>query len=315
MTKTMNPSEPELMQAYDQGLTAIRQKAIKYTGPAEDLFFLLPLAIASAPGNPPPPESWPSYATLSRNGQLAVRILYLAIHINDFLDLSLKFPKFMEAVIILHSAIHDFLNAPGHLPLTGKELGDQPKLGRALGAAIRLVQEVNLVKIPDDWDARPKDSTAGGDAGFFPWLERNRDPDLWHVIVANFNYDLECTMDFCKWVIKQPDCDRATAAWIFLGCEGQRYVGKSRADLNEYGKIIEEIVSISEGRGYSRNELSLSSMGWEDDQRPLLKELQQRATEDAGIPVPVKLLSEPFHGRSPQTPYAVHSECIVESGF
>jgi hypothetical protein len=67
----------------------------------------------------------------------------------------------------------------------------------------------------------PKIQTVIGDIG---WHEANRDPDLWHIIAKEANFDLETTRNFVEWVIGQPDCDRATAAFLFPNMDGANTV-------------------------------------------------------------------------------------------
>lgn len=55
------------------------------------------------------------------------------------------------------------------------------------------------------------------------WMLRHSTPAFWHVFAPKFSdIDHGARLDLLDWVIRQPDCDRATAAAIFLLCDGPR---------------------------------------------------------------------------------------------
>ena len=316
-SEPMHPDELELERAYNKGLTEFRQRSVTYSGSLQDMLFLLPLAVKLTRPSPSS-HTWPTYSELSPNEQLAVRIIYCAMH--NETHAVLRYPKFLGPVSIFGTAISTFLAATKGMVLTGKDLlvGEPPKPSRlqeVMRWSVEIVKEVNRVKLPNNWWKKPATGTSGDDPSFFEWLDDNRDPDLWHLIVRHFNYDAPCAMQFCDWAIEQPECDKATAALIFILCCGESYIGKPTSELDKDGEIIAKLVRRSEGSGFARNELSLSSVGEDNDQRPLLKRLQERPTSGVyTVPIPTNLLSNPFDGRWPATLFAV-DENIIQSGI
>ncbi len=191
----------------------------------------------------------------------------------------------------------------------------QKQLDRFIRPACSMIREVQASGL--SLTSGDKVSTWMGD---FDWLERNPDPDLWHIIVAEANYDNECSEDFVSWVIEQPLCDRATAAYLFLGLDGIKYVCDRAPNAPvgaEFGfKTVRRICERSEnGDGFPRSELTLSEHGRVDDQRPTLDRMLRAAGSgpSAPIPVPKRLLARPFEGRPARTPFVFHSETLIES--
>jgi hypothetical protein len=161
----------------------------------------------------------------------------------------------------------------------------------------------------------PPIDAAAGDPELKAWLKRYPDPDLWHVMVAEFNYDLPDVWKLFEWIVAQPQCGRATAALLFLQIDGPRIIGLSPGvpgKQDKSAKLAIKIVTRSEGpKGFPENLLSLSDGRFADDQRPLLAKLRAKPMAVDGVPVPERLLGEPFSGRAAQTATSVHSECCI----
>ena len=148
------------------------------------------------------------------------------------------------------------------------------------------------------------------------WLKKHPDPDLWHLMTAPgaLNFDLPAVMKTYAWIIAQPDCDRATAASLFLACYGADIVGKTMAEVKRmdpcYG-LAAKILQRSEGVGYDSSRFTLSSIGRQDDQTQLLPALRQHPVPPEGLPVPERLLGAPFTGTAASSVSEVHSECWI----
>ncbi|WP_170385399.1 DUF4274 domain-containing protein [Ruegeria atlantica] len=164
-----------------------------------------------------------------------------------------------------------------------------------------------LHSLPD-----PGFAISATDAGFLGWMEEFRDPDFWPVFVKGINHDLDATLPIIEWIVRQPDCDRATAAMIFVTFGGDSIVGKNKGDLRaEEERICAYICDRLNDGGYARQELSLSGLGFADDQSERFKRFSALAPS-SDIPSPAPLFEKPFSGRAPTTPYYIHSEDIVE---
>jgi hypothetical protein len=154
------------------------------------------------------------------------------------------------------------------------------------------------------------------DAAVQAWLKKHPDPDLWHLMTAPgaLNFDLPAVMKTYAWIIAQPDCDRATAASLFLACYGTDIVGKTLAEVRRMDpcySLAAKILQRSEGVGYDSSRFTLTSVGQQDDQTHLLLALRQRPMPPEGLPVPERLLGAPFTGVSANSATEVHSECWI----
>lgn len=50
-------------------------------------------------------------------------------------------------------------------------------------------------------------------------METEPDPLLWHALIVNLNFDNPATFAIFEWILRRPDCDRATVV-SFLGLPG-----------------------------------------------------------------------------------------------
>lgn len=93
------------------------------------------------------------------------------------------------------------------------------------------------------------------------WLQTERNPDLWHHIVFGMNFDSRHTLDYIGWIVRQSDCDVATAAAVLILCEGWRHVFTPRDSTRETDPRLFEIASTichgSESGAYTR-----ARIGW-----------------------------------------------------
>jgi hypothetical protein len=186
--------------------------------------------------------------------------------------------------------------------------------------AVMITSVCSMIGLSDGPRRRGPDALAGG-ANFLKELEALDDPDVWHLIVNGFNYDLEVTWRAVDWIVGRPECDAATAALAFLRLQGEDYVGKRVPELGEpaespfdAARIVAKICLRSEGAGFARSDLSLRCVGEDDDQRALLARLVEREgerPEPGRIPAPRRLLANVFDGRPPDTPYRVEPDDYV----
>lgn len=282
-------------------------------------FFVLPVAIGCTRNPNATIDSLPSVLDLTHKELVAVKIF------GDVLEdpfTALQENLQLHALILpLGDALKDLVRQPVRRTIFDGNHDQEAnsRFNLALNLTAEIVNTVNQVDIPEDWGSTPKFDICATDEKFLDWLGENPDPDLWHLIVGNFNYDLPCTSRVLNWIVDQPDCDRATAASAFALCCGEDYAGRPKADVDErtdtYAGIVEKICRRSElGDGFPVNRLA--PFGYDGNPRDLLDDMRRKAQSgDHVVPVPVKLLSAPFADGQPRTPYYVHSETIVSSGY
>lgn len=58
------------------------------------------------------------------------------------------------------------------------------------------------------------DCTPDRFVAFARWLMATRDPDIWHIVAKNWNWDYDRAVPL--WIIRQKDCDLATALEVFF---------------------------------------------------------------------------------------------------
>ena len=156
------------------------------------------------------------------------------------------------------------------------------------------------------------------DPAFLEWQDKAPDPDLWHQMLRELNYDIPENVVFLFWIVRHPSCDRATAAALFLMLFGQQMVGMPVAGVTAQfpGTLVFEICKRATLQGFARSELTLESVGFANDQRALLNEMRTLYETRADVAtdclsVPVALFDKPFAGRAPASAYYAHSECYV----
>ena len=288
--------DADIERAYCEGLARLTARG-ELGGP--NLDFLLPAAVGAArdgSGFPPPFEA------LTPEERFAMRILWEVIVGHDF-PIN-RYPRFLGEISIFESEVFSLRNAPlTRSWITGRlDSASRKRLNRGLDYCEPIVRSLQASGLPP---VAPIVDTHVAD---LEWLQANPDPDLWHEIVCggSLNWDTEAAEAFVEWVITQPDCDRATAAYLYLVC--RRDMDRvSNAETTLSGRLVASIVERSErGDGYPRSELTLSQFGEQDDQRALLQRVQ------AG---PERLLGAPLTGRRTQTPYVVHSEGVIQTGL
>ena len=63
-----------------------------------------------------------------------------------------------------------------------------------------------------------------GDSEHIEWVKSQCDPELWHVAAIAVLVYLDDARGFLVWLFDQPEVDRATAGYVFLGAHGHEYL-------------------------------------------------------------------------------------------
>ncbi|MGB3179009.1 MAG: DUF4274 domain-containing protein [Albidovulum sp.] len=162
--------------------------------------------------------------------------------------------------------------------------------------------------------------------GFGDWertigfLESERNPDLWHQIVDGMNYDSPWALDYVLWIVRQPDCDAATAAlaFVYLGCAPYVYASHDAGSYADerVSLVASEICNRSNGASYTR-----ARIGWHaPDHIPtpatVLKDIRENCDRlgltvgQTFLPIPSSVLGAGFDKPPAPTEYFVD-----EGGF
>ena len=135
------------------------------------------------------------------------------------------------------------------------------------------------------------------------WL-KEQDPDVWHATIAYLNWDN--SVRILKWMVAQPQCDKATAARIFwLASPGfhacEIASGKGVAAWSESWPLVETILEKWRSGFYRRAELA-----WPDDDGRASMDHYRREVAavpgaDRALDIPPDLFG-PLPGRAPRVP-------------
>jgi hypothetical protein len=290
--------------AYTTALMQLRRRQ-RSPDQASKLFAIMPLAVLDARRGKDV-HSIPQYEDLTPEERFAAKILYEVVaEVGDPIS---NYPRVLGEISVLRSIISGLMTGRTAQPAEFQSL---------INTATKIVNIAREYGPPDP--TRQRVQTSIDD---FDWLEANRDPDLWHLIARQVNFDLSPTKRFVEWVVEQPDCDRATAAFLFLEMSGPECVANpservvSGTDF-PYRLISRICVRSQNGDGFPISELTLSEHGVRDDQRGVLQQMLNISMTATAIrcPVPVNLLLMPFSGRRAKSPYVVQPECYIENGW
>lgn len=139
------------------------------------------------------------------------------------------------------------------------------------------------------------------------WLS-DKGPDVWFEVTQHLNWDsAERVLD---WIVSQPDCDRANAAYIFWGTDPLYYIrtlatGAAREDGDL--KLARKIIRQWNDGFYKRAELSSS----DDHRASYLKTVDDLPDRRDRLGVPQSLLG-PLPGRDTQVPDYLRAEHNAE---
>lgn len=293
-------------------------------GPAD---YLMPFAARyvrrEVTGNAAAPA--PGVQALTKGEQTACRIIHATLRagIGDEIDLMSDYPRVGEAIYMLYKNRDKAAGDMARLDDTCRGALDAGMGGmeNPLSRAVIIMRAFAEVEAHQSACSEPAFRIETTDPGFLDWLGQEPDPDLWHQMLRELNYDIGENIEVLRWIIRHPACDRATAAAIFMMLNGADIVGFSIAAVQGHfpGPLIADLAVRANEQGFMRHELSLASVGWPNDQTGSLARMRQaydlRAQPGiACVPVPVGLFSRPLTGRAPASPYVAHSECVISRG-
>ena len=130
------------------------------------------------------------------------------------------------------------------------------------------------------------------------WVKSQRDPELWHVAaIAVVNY-LGDPRGFLVWLMDQPETDRATAGYIFLGvkaltiCAGRPILSAKDCPARSGCSAMEAICRRAATLGFTNDSLGLHP-GFEAERQACLDLINRGQVAD-GIAVPHAIARGPF---------------------
>jgi hypothetical protein len=130
------------------------------------------------------------------------------------------------------------------------------------------------------------------------WVKSQRDPELWHVAAIAVLTSLGDPRGFLVWLFDQPEVDRATAGYVFLGAHGREYL-RGKTDFNgeglsgpEWLRAMEAICRRAAYAGFTNDALGLHP-GFEADREACLNLVNKGMVADR-IVVPHAILAAPF---------------------
>ncbi len=159
----------------------------------------------------------------------------------------------------------------------------------------------------------PADEISLFDLDHVAWLKDQRDPLLWHV-AAMSGLTYGDPYGFTAWVMEQPELDRATAGFVFLGRYGPDWLGGTPI-LGGDGLGGEELVAVFEAIcrrsaiGFGQDELGLHP-GF-DPTRVACLDLIDLGRVTVEVPAPRSLVATPFPPAVPHG-YAIEDGAIYE---
>lgn len=153
----------------------------------------------------------------------------------------------------------------------------------------------------------------GDDPSHVAWVKKQRDPELWHV----FATALVVTGDahgFLPWVFDQPETDRATAGYVFLGLFGNDYLqgrtkfgGEGLSDA-EWLAAMEAICRRGASAGFSNNALGLAD-GFEPERLACLETVNLGRVAES-VPIPHSVIDTRFPDER-SLPYFVEAGVVL----
>jgi Domain of unknown function (DUF4274) len=135
------------------------------------------------------------------------------------------------------------------------------------------------------------------------WL-KDKDPDVWFVITDYLNWDNSHRV--LKWIVKQPQCDKANAAKIFWLADPAFFAreiatGGNGRSWSESWPLVETILTNWRSGFYQRSELVWPDEGGRASISHYLRSVAGTAGADRAIDIPRDLFG-PLPGRQPRVP-------------
>lgn len=161
--------------------------------------------------------------------------------------------------------------------------------------------------LPDEIDI----SSAEGVA----FVKARNDPSLWHeAAIAALAY-VGDDHDFLRWLVQQPNMDRATAGWLLLWPEGSRFL---RGETSGFWARIpdEKLVSLltalcerSERDGFPEDRVGMEE-GFEEQRRACL-DVVANGQVASGIVIPRTIIGKPFSVMRSTSPFVCDDGLLV----
>lgn len=160
-------------------------------------------------------------------------------------------------------------------------------------------------ELQEDTGARPDEA-----AELISWLG-GKSPDVWHFVARKINWS--GGLRVLDWIVSQPECDKATAAYVFWFTEPEYQLSVMRGagyKFNIYA-LFEKVLANWQSGFYRRQEIALS-------QDEIGLRVLGLETALANLPAgarPFVLprdLCGPFRGREPDIPYDLRVEHNAE---
>ena len=136
------------------------------------------------------------------------------------------------------------------------------------------------------------------DAEHVGWVKSQRDPELWHAAAIAIVNTVGDPHGFLVWLADQPETDRATAGYFFLGVFGADYL-RGQTDFLGEGLSGEQWLGAMEAMcrraasvGFTNDSLGLHPGA--ESQRQACLDLINRGQVAGGIPIPHAILDTPF---------------------
>ena len=130
------------------------------------------------------------------------------------------------------------------------------------------------------------------------WVKSQRDPELWHAAAIAVLVYLGDPRGFLVWLADQPEMDRATAGYVFLGALGSDYL-RGQTDFlgeglsgQEWLHAMEAICRRAATAGFTNDSLGLHP-GFEAERQACLDLINRGQVAD-GIAIPHAILDAPF---------------------
>ena len=136
------------------------------------------------------------------------------------------------------------------------------------------------------------------DAEHVGWVKSQRDPELWHAAAMAIVNTVGDPHGFLVWLADQPETDRATAGYFFLGAFGADYLRGQTDFLGEglseqqWLRAMKAMCHRAATTGFTNDSLGLHP-GCEPTRQACL-DLVKRGQVADGITVPHAILNTPF---------------------
>ena len=135
------------------------------------------------------------------------------------------------------------------------------------------------------------------------WLA-DKDPDLWFEVTPHLNWD--SSFRVLDWIISQPRCDKANAAFVFWGADPLyhlRWVAAGETLNSEGFRLLDKVL-----RGWKAGFYRRAELAWPEDRRTAYRDaVAALPGRRDPLSIPNDLLG-PLKGRAPNVPEALRVE-------